>query len=47
MTYTVRSSNETIYSVACHFGDVDPGAIASANNLQGTSLTINQTLTIP
>lgn len=47
MTYTVPSSNQTIYTVACHFGDVDPGAIASANNLQGTSLTINQTLTIP
>jgi LysM repeat protein len=47
MIYTVRSSSETIYSVACHFGDVDPGAIASANNLQGTSLTINQQLTIP
>jgi LysM repeat protein len=46
-TYTVRSSNESIYSVACYFGDVDPGAIASANNLQGTSLTINQTLNIP
>lgn len=45
--YTVRSSNETIYSVACHYGDVDPGAIVTANNLQGTSLTINQTLTIP
>ena len=47
-TYTVKSSGETIYSVACLFGDVDPGAIASANNLtQGTSLTSGQQLSIP
>ena len=45
--YTVRSANETIYSVACYYGDVDPGAIATANNLQGTSLNLNQQLNIP
>jgi len=47
-TYTVKSSGETIYSVACLYGDVDPGAIASANNLtQGTALTSGQQLSIP
>jgi LysM repeat protein len=46
-TYTVTASNETIYSVACHFGDVDPAVIASTNNLQGTTLTVGQQLNIP
>jgi len=31
-TYTV-ASGDTIYSVACKFGDVEPWAIAMANNL--------------
>jgi len=47
-TYTVASSGENLYSVACRFGDVDPSAIASANNLSvGASLTAGQTLSIP
>ena len=47
-THTVASSGETLYSVACHYGDVDPSAIASANNLSvGASLTAGQTLSIP
>lgn len=47
-TYTVSSSNETIYSVACQFGDVDPGAIAQANNLSSSAaLTAGQQLSIP
>ena len=47
-TYTVASSGENLYSVACRFGDVDPAAIASANNLSvGASLTAGQTLSIP
>jgi LysM repeat protein len=32
-TYTVQSG-DTIYSVACLFGDVDPFAIAAANGLK-------------
>ena len=32
-TYSVLSSDETVYSVACKFGDVDPAAIAAANNI--------------
>ena len=31
-TYTVQSG-DTIYSIACLFGDVDPEAIAFVNNL--------------
>jgi LysM repeat protein len=47
-TYSVRSSDETLYSIACYFGDVDPGAIASANNIAvGAALTSGQQLTIP
>jgi LysM repeat protein len=47
-TYTVASSSETIYSVACQFGDVDPGAIAQANNLSSSAaLTAGQQLSIP
>ncbi len=47
-TYTVAGSDETVYSVACAFGDVDPGAIAQANNLSsGAALTPGQQLSIP
>ena len=47
-TYTVDGSSETIYGVACYYGDVDPAAISQANNLPlSTTLTIGQTLTIP
>lgn len=47
-TYTVASSNETIYSIACLFGDVDPSAIAQANNVSpGAALTSGQQLSIP
>jgi LysM repeat protein len=46
-TYTV-SSNETINSIACLFGDIDPSAIAQANNISpGTALTAGQQLNIP
>src|SRR5688572_17177687 len=31
-TYTIASSDETVYSVACKYGVVEPKAIASANN---------------
>lgn len=47
-TYTVASSSETIYSIACLFGDVDPSAIAQANNVSpGAALTSGQQLSIP
>jgi len=47
-TYTVAASDETIYSIACLFGDVDPAAIAQANNVSpGAALTSGQQLSIP
>jgi LysM repeat protein len=46
-TYTVASSTETVYSVACLFGDVDPARIMEVNNLSGATLTVGQQLTIP
>jgi LysM repeat protein len=46
-TYTVRA-NETIFSIACDFGDVDPYAIAQANGLSSPyNLTAGQTINIP
>jgi len=47
-TYTVSSSDETVYGVACLFGDVDPVAIAQANNISvDAALTTGQHLSIP
>jgi LysM repeat protein len=47
-TYTVASSAETIYSIACKFGDVDPASIASSNNIAvSAKLTVGQQLQIP
>lgn len=47
-TYTVASSDETIYGVACAFGEVDPAAIAQANGISvGAALTAGQQLKIP
>ena len=47
-TYTVTSSNETFYSVACLFGDVDPAQIAQANGLSlGSVLNLGQAINIP
>ena len=46
-TYTA-SAGETVYSVACLFGDVDPAAIAQANNISmDARLTAGQQLSIP
>ena len=46
--YTVASGNETMNSIACKFGDVDPAAIASANSLSvSAKLTAGQVLKIP
>jgi len=47
-TYTVASSDETLYSIACKFGDVDPAAIASANAIAlSAKLTAGQQIQIP
>ena len=45
--YTTQSG-DTIYSVACDFGDVSPEAIIAANSLQSPyTLTVGQSLRIP
>jgi len=47
-TYTVTSSDETFYSIACLFGDVHPSQIAQANGIAlGTPLTLGQAIKIP
>lgn len=47
-TYTVLSGDETIYGVACKFGDVDPAAIAAENGIAvSAKLTAGQQLRIP
>jgi LysM repeat protein len=46
-TYTVTAS-DTIYKVACYFGDVDPSSIALANGLTSPYLlTAGRVLNIP
>lgn len=46
-SYTVISG-DTIYTVACRFGDVDPDAIAQVNGLSSPyALSAGQTLQIP
>jgi len=47
-TYTVFSTDETVYGVACKYGDVDPAAIAAANGISvAAKLTVGQKLSIP
>ncbi|MEW6400748.1 MAG: ABC transporter permease subunit [Chloroflexota bacterium] len=47
-TYVVARGNETLYSIACLFGDVDPAAIAEANDIPLESrLSVGQQLSIP
>lgn len=47
-SYTVSSADETVYSVACRYGDVEPNAIASANNISvSAKLNVGQVLQIP
>ncbi|PIW20870.1 MAG: hypothetical protein COY47_02555 [Chloroflexi bacterium CG_4_10_14_0_8_um_filter_57_5] len=46
-TYTIQA-NDTIYSIACKYGDVDPLAIAAVNGLTAPyTLTAGQSLSIP
>jgi LysM repeat protein len=47
-TYTVSSSEDTIYKVACYYGNIDPTQIIAANSLISPyTLHFNQTLNIP
>lgn len=47
-TYTVDSSSDTIYGIACYYGDIEPSAIATANGLSvGAALSAGQKLSIP
>jgi len=44
-TYTVSRFHETVRSVACYFGDLDPQTIADINHLDiNARLTIGQVL---
>lgn len=46
--YTVLSGDETLYTIACKFGDPDPEAIASKNGISvSAKLTAGQVLQIP
>jgi LysM repeat protein len=46
-TYAVKTG-DTIFSIACSYGDVDPNAIILANNLQSPfTVTSGQSLQIP
>jgi hypothetical protein len=46
--YTVSTPNETMYTVACQFGDLDPLTIAEANHISvDTMLFIGRQLNIP
>jgi len=47
-TFTVTDPNQTIYAVACYFGDLDPSSIALANGLAAPyTLHSGQSLNIP
>lgn len=48
-SYTVASASETVYSIACLYGDVRPEDIARASNLASAdvALTSGQQLSIP
>ncbi len=47
-TYTVQSGKETVYSIACLYGDVYPEEILYLNDLgKSDSLEVGQTLQIP
>lgn len=46
--YTVVSPNETLSTIACKYGDIDPETIARANQLSvDISLSVGQQVTIP
>jgi peptide/nickel transport system permease protein len=46
--YTVSTSTETLYTIACQFGDLDPQMIAETNHISvDSTLSIGQQLSIP
>jgi LysM domain len=46
--YTVSTATETLYTIACQFGDLDPLSIAQANHISvDSALSIGQQLDIP
>jgi LysM repeat protein len=46
--YTVSTSSESLYTIACQFGDIDPRTIAEANHIAvDSALFIGQKLNIP
>lgn len=46
--YTVASADETVYTIACKYGNVYPEDIASKNNISvSAKLTVGQSLQIP
>ncbi len=46
--YTVLSSAETLYSIACKYGNVDPASLASVNGISASAkLTSGQQIKIP
>ena len=47
-TFTVDSSTDTLYSIACYYGDVYPETLAQANGLSlNAALTAGQKITVP
>ncbi|MFL7870110.1 MAG: LysM peptidoglycan-binding domain-containing protein [Anaerolineales bacterium] len=48
-TYTVTDASQTVYGVACVYGDVDPAAIVQANSglSLASVLTVGQKINIP
>jgi len=47
-TYSVSSSDQTVFGVACYYGDIEPAVIAQQNGISvSTALSIGQKLTIP
>jgi LysM repeat protein len=47
-TFTVTSTEDTIYKIACYYGDLDPSQIIATNNLASPyTLHVSQSLTIP
>jgi hypothetical protein len=48
VTYTISRTDETLHTIACAFGDVDPLAIAQVNGISIDSpLYAGQQLNIP
>jgi LysM repeat protein len=47
-TFVVSKADETLYGVACYYGDIDPNTIAQTNSLAlSATLTVGQQITIP